>query len=165
MERGNGIDEDIDTLHRSELADEDDVGRVRGQRDGAEFRWADAVVDHTHGRMRRADLVAEDPRAERTLEQIEVAARHQQALQGEISLAGECRVIEQQAAAVRRISAHDRRTRECKARIGAALGAMAMHDLRSRRAHAASDMHQSGKVARAELARHRDRTHAEGEMW
>ena len=97
--------------------------------DRREFGARHAVVHDAHQAFRIADLAAEDFLAVGAFEQEQVAAQHQQALGRQIELPGQRVVAEQQAAAVRRIGAHGAVAAEGKPRIGAALGAVAVHDV------------------------------------
>jgi len=70
-------------------------------------------------------------------------------------------VIEQQAAAVRRIGAHQRPAGEGEARIGAALGAVSIHDVGRRPPPPRADIYGGGQIGRADPVRHRRHRDAE----
>jgi hypothetical protein len=155
VQRSDGVDQRVDALHRPEFADEHDVARVRRRDDRCEFATADAVVHDAHQPARRADLAAKDVGAVGALEQIKIAAGHQRAFHQQIRLARKLRVIEQQAAAVRRIGAHDRPADESETRGGAAFGAVPMHHVGVDLPQTPADMRDGAEIARTELPRDR----------
>ena len=126
-----------------------------------EFRARDAVVDDAHEPARLADLAAEHVGAKGAFEQKQVAAQHQEPLGGQIKFAGERVVAEEQAAAMRRIGAHGARAADQQPGIGAALGAVPVHDVGICLSGPAHHMGKREQIARIGLAAHGDAAQAE----
>ena len=150
MQQRDGVDQSVDAFDRTQFAEKDQIGGVGRERDRLELRRADAIVHDPHQAGRLADLGVEDVGAVGAFKQIEIAARHQQAFEPEIDLAGQVAVVEQQAAAMRRIGPHRRLAGKGKPGEGAAFGAVAVHDVGLGRANAARDMVAGGKIGRTE---------------
>ena len=85
---GDGVDQGVDALDWAQFADEYDVGRIFAWRHGGKFGWSDAIGDDPHDPARHADLGAEGVARKRALEQEQIGARHQCALDRQIEKTG-----------------------------------------------------------------------------
>jgi hypothetical protein len=154
-------DQHVDALEPPQLADEHEVARVRIRRDRRELRRRNPVVDDPHRRGRRSDPRAIHLARVGALEQDEIGARQQRALEVEVDEAERRARIEVERAAVRGIGAH--RAAAGEPRIGAALGPVPVHHVGGGRADRVPDPAHRGYVAQAEMPAHRHPSDAESE--
>ena len=149
----------VDALEVPQLADEQEVGRARSGLGLRELLGCQAVRDDARCAGRRADLGRIARGCIAALEHDRIGVARELPLEAHVDASRRGRGVIVQAAAVRRVAAHDRLAGALhgagnEARVGAALGAVAVDDVEVELERPLRDGAQGGDVAQAELAAH-----------
>ena len=167
-EQAKGGEEDIGPLQRAQGADEEEIGGVGQGGNRLELLGPETVGDDACRCARAADLGSVGVGLVLADEDEAVGHAAERPLGQEIDAAGRRRRVEMQAAAVGRVEAGYAVT-SCPqegadgACIGAAFGAVAMHDIGSKRPHLAGDTPGGGEIGGRHLAAHGRADEAERE--
>ncbi len=155
------FDEQVGALDVTELADIDDVGRVRIGLNGIELGRAHAVEDAAHGRFRRADEALIRVACEQAFEQEQIGAADQHAFERGVERAFHGRRRIMQHAAMRRVDTHDVLADRGEADQRTRFGAVAVQDGGIERANQMGEFGNGEHIRRVRRPSHRHPVHAQ----